>query len=149
MNDIIPFREDFPIWNTMRRFEKEFDDFFKTPFFGMVEHRNKSLPKVNIRESKNAYTVDVYITGYNKENIELKFSDGCLHISSKSVNETLDKDETFIHKEISGKAFYRSIPFEKSVNDKKIVAKYSNGILKVELPKSEKEEVKVKNIEIE
>ena len=150
MNDIIPFRDISPMWNRMRQFEEEFDNFFKTPFFTTTLETKRALPKINVKERKNEYVVEASVPGYEKKDISLDFKDGCLYLSSEKKDSKLNEGENYIHREISGRAFCRTIPFVKKVDGNKIKAKHADGILSITVPKVEKDEKNdTKKIKIE
>jgi len=148
MNDIIPFRGENPIWDSFSQLEKEFDRFFETPFFSMVSENKRQYPKVNIKENEKEYSVDIALPRYEKNDVNIEFKDGCLHIQSVQKKESEIEKNKYIHKEISGRAFYRTIPFIEKIDDNRVEAVYKNGIITVTLPKIKTKEIKTKKIEI-
>lgn len=149
MNDIVRWRDTSPLWNSMSQLEKEFDHFFKDPFFSMAQRGRRVFPKINVKESDEKYMVEVSLPGFKPEDVNLEFKDKCLHISSMKREEKLEEGECFLHREIGGRSFHRVIPFEKTIDEKKIKAKYENGILIIELFKTEPKKEKITKIKIE
>ena len=61
------------------------------------------------------------------------------------------KDETLknIRKEFSNKGFNRSFTLDEKIDAANIVARYENGLLKVDLPKKEETKIASKEITIQ
>lgn len=121
-------------------FEDAFNSFFR-PFY--VEEE-ASLMKTDIRETENAYLMDVEMAGFDKKDIALKFENGYLTVSAKK-NDT-ESDDKYIRRERAyscSRSYYLG-----DVNEKEIKAKYENGVLEVTVPK-EKPEITTHSINID
>ena len=121
-------------------FEDAFNSFFR-PFY--VEEE-ATLMKTDIRETENAYLMDVEMAGFDKKDIALKFENGYLTVSAKKGDR--DESENYIRRERAyscSRSYYLG-----DVNEKEIKAKYQNGVLEVTVPK-EKPEVKTHSISID
>ncbi|MBK8357367.1 MAG: Hsp20/alpha crystallin family protein [Saprospiraceae bacterium] len=107
------------------------------------------VPSVNITEKEDKYCIEVSAPGFDKSDFNVVVEDGLLKISGehRSQNET---DETsFVRKEFNYGSFTRQFNLKDVVDIDNIVAKYENGILRLELAKNEKLMAKnVKQIEI-
>ena len=131
--------------------ENLFDDFFdddfmrfpvwsgRSPLYG--KHA-KNLMKTDVRETENAYEVDIDLPGFKKDEISVDLKDGYLTIRAA---KGLDKDEKdkkgrYIRQERYAGACSRSF-YVGDVESKDISAKYEDGILKLTLPKVEKKEL--------
>ncbi|MGF7138044.1 Hsp20/alpha crystallin family protein [Roseimarinus sediminis] len=102
---------------------------------------NTSIPAVNVKEDDTKYAIEVAAPGMKKEDFNVKLENDVLTISSEQKNETEDKQEGYSRKEFSYQAFQRSFTLpEGHVDSDNISARYSDGILYIELPK--REEVK-------
>ena len=134
---LVPRRNNFDL----------FDDFFRDDFFNRKEN---SLMKTDIKESKNKYTIEVDLPGYEKENINLSLKDGYLTISAKvEKRETEDSEEKFVRRERFFGECSRSFYIGDTLQQEDINAEFKNGILKIEVPKlEEKKEKETKYIEI-
>ena len=104
---------------------------------------NSTLPAVNIKESDDDYQIEVAAPGMKKEDIEIKFENDQLSISSENKEENKVEEGEYTRKEFSYQSFHRTfnVP-QKEVDGEKISAIYNNGILSITLPK--REEVKPK-----
>lgn len=148
-NAIIPFRDIHPIWENMKQFEEEIDKYFKDPYFTTICNSKRVLPKVNIKEDEKQYIVEVAVPGYNKKDIEIEYKDNNLILTSKKIDKKEENDGNYIHKEISGRSFYRVIPFMAKIDENKIGANYKDGILTISMPKKEVEKEKIIKIKVD
>jgi HSP20 family protein len=101
-----------------------------------------SVPKVNIKETADAFMVEVAVPGLKKSDFKLDLDNQVLTISTESKEENEHKEENYTRREFGYSAFKRTFTLPDSVNDEKINANYTDGILSVLLPK--KEEAKQK-----
>lgn len=101
-----------------------------------------SVPKVNIKETADAFMVEVAVPGLKKSDFKLDLDNQILTISTESKEENEHKEENYTRREFGYSAFKRTFTLPDSVNDEKINANYTDGILSVLLPK--KEEAKQK-----
>ena len=125
---LVPRRNNFDI----------FDDFFDEGFFPKKE---RNLMKTDIREKKDKYVVDIDLTGFEKENISLSLDNGYLNISAKTEKEENNEDEErFVRQERFYGECSRSFYVGDDITEEDIHAKFNNGILKIEIPKKEKQE---------
>lgn len=129
-----------------------FPSIFDDLFFGEdLRSRNlsPSLPKVNIQETDNAFTLEFALPGYQKDDLGIKVENDLLTISSEKKNESEVTEDNYTRKEFSFSSFSRSFTLPEIVDLDAIDAESKEGILYVTLPK--KEEVlknKVKSIAI-
>lgn len=127
---------DFP-------FGKEFDkEFFgkRNPLYG--KHAD-NLMKTDVRETENAYELDVDLPGFKKDEIQVGLEDGYLTISA---SKGLDKDEKnkegkYIRRERYSGHCTRSFYIGEGVKKEDVHAKFEDGILRLQLPKVENKEI--------
>lgn len=132
MRSLVPFgfgfNSDYPSFFDDFGFHGGLPDFFDM---------NKNFVRSDIKETDTSYIVEAELPGFKKEEIKVSMRDGVLNISAETNSEVEDKKHNYVRKErVSGK-FSRNYVFD-NVNEDAITAKYDNGILVVELPKSEK-----------
>jgi HSP20 family protein len=125
-NGIPSFRsmmEDF--WNT--------DRFFEKPFLTA-----ETLPAVNIRETKNNYELEVAAPGFKKDDFKITTEHGLLTISAETSSERKEEKENYTRKEFSCASFTRTFSLPDNTAEDNINANYKDGLLKIELKKSDK-----------
>lgn len=101
----------------------------------------KTFPEVNIYESKDKYMVLAKIPGVDKKDIQISIKDNALKLSG----EIKSKDSTktyYLTERISGN-FKRNFMFDEKIDAEKVFAELKNGILTIDLPKSEDAKPKV------
>lgn len=122
-----------------------FEDFSRNLFNDF----KSNLIKTDIHETDNEYIVEAELPGIPKENIQVTYEDGVLTISGQQQTDTVDEDKKgkLIRSERSLTSVRRQYLLE-NVKEDEIKASYSDGILKVTLPKDSNKEIK-KSIPIE
>lgn len=101
-----------------------------------------SLPKVNIKETADAFIVEMAVPGLKKSDFRIDLDNQVLSISTETKEESEHKGENYTRREFGYSSFKRTFNLPESVNDEKIDANYKEGILSILLPK--KEEAKQK-----
>ena len=109
---------------------------------------NGFVPAVNVKEDETAYHIEVAAPGLKKEDFSLNLNNNHLTISAKQENNNEEKAENYTRKEFSYSTFERSFRLPKNVNSEQIAAAYTDGILKIDLPKVEKPVVEPKQIAV-
>jgi len=99
--------------------------------------RGTTVPAVNISETEGNYTVEMAAPGMKKSDFNINLDHNVLTISSEQKENKEEKDKNFTKKEFSYQTFERSFTLPETVDQEKISAKYTEGVLKVVLPKKE------------
>lgn len=115
------------------------DEVLSSDFFG-------TYPPVNIYENKEGYSLDIVVPGHDKTDFKLNVEKNTLTISAEKKVETRGEEEKQLRREFGFRAFKRSFSLAENVDAENINAKYENGILKVTLPKKEKQQEETKQI---
>jgi HSP20 family protein len=95
----------------------------------------------DIYETEKEVIVEVQAPGFKKEDLKVSIHDDYLRIEGKSSEEKEEKGKNYWRKEIKRGSFAQVIPLPLKVDTKKGKASFENGILKIVLPKLEKEEI--------
>ncbi len=127
---------------------KELFNEFPSAISKTVREDVLSYPPVNITEKPNLYLVELNAAGYEKADFNVKLDGNILTISAAQKTEALQENEKSIRKEFVAKAFKRSFTLNEKIETEQIVAKYENGILKIDLPKKENATDATKDITI-
>ncbi|WP_089317769.1 Hsp20/alpha crystallin family protein [Pontibacter ummariensis] len=118
-------------------------DWFSWPMNRNTE--NGSVPAVNVRESNEAFELEVAAPGMNKQDFKVELDNNMLVISAEKENKQEEQDEkgNYTRREFSYQTFTRtfSLP-ERLVEGDKISAKYHDGILHITVPKTEEAKIK-------
>ena len=129
------------------------DDFWKDMEEGWAwggisvrRSRGTYYPPVNIYETNDKYIVLMELPGINPDLVKLEYESGHLKIHGKRVDPVCGENTRYHALEIHFGEFERVIKFGGDIEPEGIRTVYSNGFLRVELPKKKK---KVITLEIE
>ena len=150
-------RRKRPNSTTVRPFFRGFESLFDDDLFRSFGARSSALqssvdrsaawlPAMDIRESKDAYTVTAELAGMSKKDFDIAVEDNVLTISGERSFEDEREDENYHRIERSYGSFKRSFTLPIQVIQDKVDARYKDGILTIGLPKAE--EAKQRKIEI-
>ncbi|MEM5773545.1 MAG: Hsp20/alpha crystallin family protein [Anaerolineaceae bacterium] len=127
-----------------------FETFFDNPFGAMrsMEGFEGFAPNIDVYETDREIRMDVELPGMDEKDIDISLRNNILTISGKRENEETEKEKSYYRHERSFGSFRRSIQLPEEVDDQRIEASYSKGILKVVLPKHEQSVTTRRKIEI-
>lgn len=117
----------------------------------MVSNFNKgmTIPAVNVIEHDANFELEVAAPGFKKSDFKIDVDKEVLTISSERKTENEETTDKFTRREFGYSTFKRTFQLPKSVNKENISANYTDGILKINLPKIEEAIDKgIKQIEI-
>lgn|SRR5690606_3685144 len=115
-----------------------FDDFFSRDLFDWSKSEGNGLvPRVNIKENNDGFSVDIAAPGMKKEDFQVELDNDMLTVSSEVSQNQEEKDERYTRKEFSYHAFRRSFYLPNTVEVDEINATYKDGILNLWIPKRE------------
>ena len=105
--------------------------------------RSQNVMKTDIRETENAYELDIDLPGFKKDEINVQLERGQLTIqAAKSMNkEEKDKEGKYIRKERYAGAMSRSFYVGEAVEKNEIRARFEDGILTLSVPKKDSKAV--------
>jgi class I heat shock protein len=140
----------FPVMRTSNNWlDNAFNDLFSD---SALSRMNSTAPAVNVKDTENAYVMEVAVPGIKKEFCRVNIDDdGNLEIAieNKLEHKEENKKEHYLRREFSYSNYQQSYILPEDVDREKISAKVQNGVLEIELPKVVKNEQKVqRKIEI-
>ena len=136
-------RSTFPSTRANRTsLNKLFDDFFTDsedrllPSF-IQQNRNLFYPPLDISETNNHYLMEMDLPGMQKNDVDIKIDNNILTIKGKKEFGKEHKDSNFYTRERSYGEFQRSFALPSGVDTSKIDADFKNGVLILQLPKTD------------
>jgi HSP20 family protein len=141
--------------NTLMRCERPistlsslFEDFFGDNVYESV---NRELaigewPRVDIEEATDNYSIKADLPGMDKKDVAITIENGTLLIEGEKKTEQKREKGRYYHLERSYGKFSRSFTLPDGVDAEKITASMENGVLLLQLPKSE--QAKPRSIEV-
>ncbi len=129
-----------------------FDDFMMSPFdafFNVPSGTGKPMPglmKTDVEESNDNFQLSIDLPGVKKEDVVVEMKDGYLNVSAESKVENEEKDESssYLRKERFEGKCNRSFYVGEDIEPDSIKAKFSNGVLKITVPKKSEPEIEEK-----
>ena len=126
-----------------------FNDLFDV---NLMPRMNTQAPAINVLESEKSYTVEVAAPGMKKEDFSVNINgEGNLIVKMERKEEQNEnnKNAHYLRREFSYAKYEQTLILPDDVEKHKISAKMDNGVLYIELPKTESAAQKVeRQIEI-
>lgn len=143
--------KSYNMYNVMRTLSPLFSD--RDPFFrSMLSDTNarNSVPAVNIRETDQAFELQVELPGFTREQIQLKVEKDILTLSAEAKKESEETKGHWHRREFGYSSFRRSFQLPQTIIQEQIKAKHTDGVLYLTLPKKSVQQTENKTvIEIE
>ncbi|MCW8329460.1 Hsp20/alpha crystallin family protein [Photobacterium sp. SDRW27] len=135
-------------WDSLFDFGRMFDN----SLFPTIRHSfdAQSLsPRIDVIETNTNYEITADLPGVKKEDITLSLTGGNLSIEANTVENKEEKqDGKVIRKERYEGRFMRSFYLGNNVRQEDIDASFTDGVLKIKVPKIEPSEPETTKIEV-
>jgi len=105
-------------------------------------------PTVDISETEAEYAIKAELPEVKKEDVKVTVEDGVLTLQGERKQEKEEKGKKYHRIERSYGRFVRSFTLPDSVDESKVKAEYTDGVLHLHLPKSEKAKPKQIDVKI-
>ena len=136
-----------PSRNILNDFDLMIDNIFNDGWNLQTVPRNNTHPAIDIKESKNEYTIIADLPGFEKSNINLSIDEGYLTIKANE-EKVSDSNGRYMLKERSMRNYSRTFSLPDNALESKVSAKYTDGTLRITIPKSKEINKNVKRIKI-
>ena len=137
-----------PLFSLQNEINSLFENFFDDRLEMAGPFYQQKWPQVEVKETDKEYQVRAEIPGLTEDDIHLRLADNALEISGERKAEKEEEKEGVYYSEMSYGNFYRTIPFEREVDSERVIAKMKDGILKVNIAKTETSKPSSRKIEI-
>jgi HSP20 family protein len=135
------------VWqNEMRNFFDKFNQDFNLDMD--LPKMKDFTPKIEVKDKDKGYLISAEVPGMSEKDLSVSLKDNALIIEGERKTESKSEEKGRYFSEFSYGSFYRSIPLEDEVDASKVKASYRDGILSVEVQKSENGSHKAKKIPI-
>ena len=108
--------------------------------------RGAWAPSVDIYENKDQIVLEAELPGMKQEDFNLSIENNVITLRGERKFEKTEENDNYHRVERSYGSFTRSFTLPQTVSGEGVTAEYSNGVLRVTLPK--REETKARRIEI-
>ena len=129
-------------WEPLREIEDLFDRYRRAvgfPFSRSSELMSDGewIPRVDISENDEAFMIKAEIPGVRKEDVKVTLENGVLTLQGERRQEREEKGWRFHRVERSYGNFIRSFNLPSNVDDSHLKAHFHDGLLEVDIPKTE------------
>jgi len=131
---------------------REFDDLFTRAGFAQTNRptSNQWVPRADVTENESGYVIELDIPGVAKTDVNVSLHEGVLRISgeTKAHAEPEEDSKVRLHRRerVYGK-FERSFKLPDDVDSEGVDARFSDGVLYLQVPRAE--QAKPKAIEVQ
>lgn len=138
-------KSELPVWGDM------FGNFFSNDWLNFPQNFNASqgtFPAVNVKDTEKSFEIEMAVPGKKKEDFKIDLNERVLSVSTESREEKEEKDERYTRREFHYSSFSRSFRLPEIADGESCTASYSDGILKISVPKKDAKTPGVKTIAI-
>ncbi len=142
--------------NTIQDIQEELNRLMEETFgeFGQFEQRLSTQitswrPAIELFEKDGNLLLRAELPGLEKDDINIEISNNNLILSGEAKEKEEEKGQNYYKSELRYGKFLRSINLPLDINKDKIKANFKNGILTIDMPKTEEEKQKKLKIKIE
>jgi HSP20 family protein len=114
-----------------RYFESFFGDSILTPAVRLFNH----IPAADIKDTENAYLLEMELPGYDEKNIEVRLDGANLTIASKQEKNSEENQDEYILRERRTSSFSRSFKLPENADPEAVNAVFKNGVLSLKIAK--------------
>lgn len=105
-------------------------------FMPVEKNGTSSMPKVDVRETPDAYILDMDLPGVSEKDVDINLKDRVLSISSKKEEKKEEKkDGEWLIRERRSSSFCRRFTLPQDIDVEKVDAEFANGVLTINIPR--------------
>ena len=147
------YNHEFPLFSINSQMDRFFDhlniNFFETPQFDFhPTFKQNYIPKVDFIETENGFRISAELPGMDDKDVDVTLDDGVLTLKGEKKIVKEDKHQDYYNVERSYGSFQRSFKVPEIIDQDKIDASFTKGILTIKLPKTPEANKEVKSIPI-
>lgn len=100
---------------------------------------NHWIPRTDVTETELGYTIEMELPGFAADAVNVEFKEGVLEISGERSAKEVEEGSNAVRRERVTGPFRRRFEFSVQVEADKIEAEFRLGLLRLSVPKLEKE----------
>ena len=125
---------------TVRDLQREVDSIFDR-FFGRGGDDDTSTvwaPRTDLSETDDAFRIRLDVPGMTKDDIAINLQNNTLTVSGERSSERQEDGEEYVRVERAFGNFHRTFTLPDAVDPDRVEATYDEGVLTINVPKTEK-----------
>lgn len=111
--------------------------------------REPAFAQADLSETDEAWELQIDLPGMSKDDVRIDYANGVVTVAGERTDEREDKRKGYYLSERTYGSFQRSFRVPEGVKADDIKARFDNGVLTIELPKSEEARKQSHRIEIQ
>jgi HSP20 family protein len=135
----------YPVLSLFDEVNRLFDD--ALPHAG-ASASSRFAPVLDVTESDKDYLIQGDFPGFEGQDVQIEVKDNSITLSGERRQERERKEGERTYVERSFGSFSRTIPFSVEIDEDRATAEMKNGVLTIQVPKSEKVVRGVKKITV-
>lgn len=127
-----------PTATVRQEFDRLFDRFFPTPLWPLAAPKTFEAmwePSLDFSETPKEYVLRLEAPGMARDDLDVNLDGNLLTLSGKRELRKEEKGEDFLWQEREEGRFVRTLRLPGTVEEGKVEAAYTDGVLTVRLPK--------------
>ena len=108
---------------------------------GVSESDNyrRSLPSRTVEDKESEIIVKLFLPSFEQQDFDIEVVSDFLTIKAERQADKLDKDDTYLRRERNMLSYDETFSLPTKVDNSKVTAKYTDGVLTITLPKQASE----------
>jgi HSP20 family protein len=135
-----------------REMDRMFEDMTNVParksFFPQEWARELLMPEIDETEDDKAFHISVELPGMDEKDVDITLSGRMLTIRGEKKADEKEEGKDYYRRERTYGSFRRTLQIPGDVDESKIEASFKKGVLRVELPRTEEAQNKIKHIDV-
>ena len=124
------------VWDPVRLFDRMVDDVMHASL-GTSTNARSYAPEVDVRTNGDRVLFSFDVPGVKKDDLEITLENGVLTVKgSRKFEPTAAKEQLLLGRSYG--TFSRSFSLPEHLDEEKLSAKLADGVLTIEIPKSQK-----------
>lgn len=117
--------------------DRFFESFFQTRGGEGNGHQRRWVPAMDLVETDDSLVLKADLPGMTEEDVNVEVSDNVLTISGERRADHERKEDGYHRVERSYGRFSRSVTVPEGIDESKVTASFTDGVLEVRIPKPE------------
>lgn len=123
-----------PMWDPFEEVESAMSQF---PAMANLSQMQKAfVPAMDVYQTDKAVMVETSLAGVRPEDVEVTVEKGVLTVKGESKKEHEVDEKDYYRKEVRSGSFFRQLALPTPVIEDKVLAEFTDGVLKITCPKA-------------